>query len=388
MTIPNAEAGRQVHLVHVINGANYGGIERAVTTLVHHHQVIRPAIVCLMDGDMTQFGASAAGCRIDLIRMRSHFDLTAAVRLARYVRAHRINLIQAHTLRANLVGAAAARFARVPAVATIHSPIARDTEDLVRNRRNLWLQRRLFRWTAGYIAVSEGLGREMIASGVPAARIVVVRNGIDITRYGHGNGSSLRQSLGGLDMDTPLVGTHALLRPRKGIDVFLRAIPIVLRSIPSARFIIAGRAEVPAYEQELHQLARSLGIANLVHFLGFRSDVADLLAALDAFVIPSLFGEGTPFALLEAMAASRAVIATRTEGNEEIIQNGSTGVLVESHHPEALARAVVDVLTNREFRRELGARARQTVAERFSAVRMAAETEAFYSRILAARSSR
>ena len=387
MASPDVEGRRQVNVVHVINGENFGGIERAVTTLVQHHQVVRPAIVCLMDGDMTRFGPSAASCRIDLIRMGSRLDLAAAAGLARYVRAHGIDLMQVHTLRANLVGAAAARFARVPVVATIHSPIARDTENPVRNRRNLWLQRRLFRWTAGYIAVSEGLAREMIASGVPAARIVAVRNGIDVTRYGFGNGSFLRQSLAGVDADTPLAGTHALLRPRKGIDVFLRAIPIVVHSIPSARFIVAGRAEEPAYEQELRQLASSLGIANRVHFLGFRSDIPDLLAALDAFVMPSLFGEGTPFALLEAMAASRPVIATRTEGNEEIIQTGSTGVLVESCDPEALARAVVDVLTDMKLRRELGARARREVAERFSATRMAAETESFYSRILASRSS-
>ncbi len=388
MAIPCVELGRPVKVVHVINGESFGGIERAVTTLVQHHRGVHPAIICLMDGDMTRFGASTADCRIDLIRMHSRLDPTAAIGLARYVRAHHIDLIHAHTLRANLVGAMAAHFAHVPVVATIHSPIARDTEDLTRNRRNFWLQRKLFRWTARYVAVSEGLRREAIASGLPPARVVVIRNGIDAVRYGLGDGTALRRSLAGVDADTPLVGTLALLRPRKGIDVLLSAIPIVARSIPPARVIIAGKAELPAYEQELRRLARSLGIADRVHFLGFRSDVPDLLAALDAFVIPSLFGEGAPFALLEAMAASRAVIATRTEGNDEIILAGSTGVLVDPHDPESLASAIVNVLASAEHRRELGARARQAVVERFSATRMAAETEAFYSRVLAARSSR
>ena len=198
----------------------------------------------------------------------------------------------------------------------------------------------------------------------------------------------LRRSLAGVGPDTPLAGTHSWLRPRKGIDIFLRSVPIIMRSIPRAHFIIAGKAESPAYEQELRQLVRSMSATDRVQFLGFRSDIPDILAALDVFVMPSLCGEGSPFALLEAMAASRIVIATRTEGNDEIIQSGSTGILVSPGDPEAIARALIDVLNDTGYQRKLGAGARRAVTERFSVERMTAETEAFYLRILSVRISR
>jgi glycosyltransferase involved in cell wall biosynthesis len=194
--------------------------------------------------------------------------------------------------------------------------------------------------------------------------------------------------MAGVDRATPLIGTVALLRPRKGIDDFLHAASLVVRSEPSARFVIAGRFETPAYETCMRRLVHELSLTDHIYFLGYRADVPDLLAALDVFVLPSLFGEGAPFALLEAMAASRPVIATRTEGNTEIIEDGRTGLLVPQNHPESMARAILHLLAGDSIRHELGARARNAVLERFHAETMTEKTEAFYSQILAERSFR
>jgi glycosyltransferase involved in cell wall biosynthesis len=367
-----------LRVVHVINGEHFGGIERAVALLATACGRVSPSVVCLMGDDEARVRAAMRGCPVEVVRMRHRADVTAAVRLARVARASGCDLLHAHTLRAALVAAAAARLARVPVVATLHSPIARDTEDDARNRRNLRVQRRLFRWIAGHIAVSEGIREEAIRAGAAPASVTVIRNGIDIARYAGGDPRALRGVLDPWPADAPLVGTHALLRPRKGLDVLIRAIPLIAQPVPSARFVIAGNAETPAYELELRALAGDLGVADRIAFVGFRDDVADVLAALDVFVMPSLYGEGTPFAVLEAMAAARCIVATRTEGIVETVTDGETGALVPSGDPEALAHALVAVLTDDRRRRALGENARRAALTHFAVGRMAATTESFY----------
>jgi glycosyltransferase involved in cell wall biosynthesis len=199
---------------------------------------------------------------------------------------------------------------------------------------------------------------------------------------------AFRCSLPGIEAGAPLVGTLALLRPRKGVEDLLRAAPLVLRDHPSCRFVVAGRAEYPGYAAALHRLCVDLGIADRVVFTGFRADVPDLLAALDVFVLPSLFGEGLPLAVLEAMAAARAVVATDTEGNREIIEDDATGALVPARDPQGLARVVTALLADPARRCEMGAAARRAVVERFGAERMVREAEAAYLRALAEHSSR
>ena len=378
------DASHEATVLHLINGESVGGIERVVMTLCRLHRRVLAQVVCLMDGEMRR----TPGLAPDLVAMAGRMDVTAALRLARYVRRHGVDVVVAHTLRANLVAAMTARLAGVPVVATVHSPIARDSEKRSRNARNAWLQRRLVRWTDAYIAVSEKLRQEMVAMGVPPSRVAVVRNGVETELYAAGHGRAFRRSLPGIEAGAPLVGTLALLRPRKGVEDLLRAAPLVLRDHPSCRFVVAGRAEDPAYAATLHRLCLDLGIADRVVLTGFREDVPDLLAALDVFVLPSLFGEGLPLAVLEAMAAGRAVVATDTEGNREIIEDDATGALVPPRDPQSLARVVTALLADPARRCEMGAAARRAAAERFGAERMAREAEAAYLRALAGHSSR
>lgn len=371
-------------VVHLVNGERIGGIERVVMTLCRLHRRVLPKVVCLMDGEMRR----STGPAFDMVPMAGRLDFAAAVKLARYLRRHGVDLVVAHTLRANLVGAIAARLARVPLVATIHSPIARDTEYRGRNVRNAWLQKLLIRWTDAYVTVSNGLRDEMVSRGVSSLRVAVVRNGVEPELCDAGDGAAFRRSLWSVESGAPLVGTLALLRPRKGVEDLLRAAPLILRERPSCRFVVAGEAERASYATTLRDLCRGLRIADSVLFTGRCDDVADLLAALDVFVMPSLFGEGLPLAVLEAMAAGRAVVATDTEGNREIIEPGVTGCVVPPRDPESLARAVAALLADPTRRFEMGEAARGAVRQRFGAARMAAEAEVAYLRALAESRSR
>ena len=229
---------------------------------------------------------------------------------------------------------------------------------------------------------------ELVSAGVPASRIEVVLNGVETDLCDGGDASAFRSGLPGGRRAAPLVGTHALLRPRKGREDLLRAPPTILRAHPSGTFVVVGGPERPDYPSALRQLCLDLGIADSVVFTGHRDDIADVLAALDVFVLPSLFGEGLPLALLEAMAAGRAAVATDTEGIREVVESGRTGLLVPPRDPESLAGAVNALLSDPSRRSELGTAAREAARRRFGVERMTAEAETAYLRVLAARTSR
>jgi phosphatidylinositol alpha-mannosyltransferase len=372
-------------VLHLLNGEFFSGVEQVVVTLHRYHDrsCVEPKVVCLFDGALTRM-AAALGVAVDVMPMRGRFDLRAAWRVARYVRRNAVSIIHAHTLRANLVASLAGRLARVPVAVTIHSPARRETTRALKNRVNGTLERLLVPLTTAYVTVSDSLRQDLERHGVPAARIAVVRNGIDTAVYERGDRAWLRAELGAGERQA-LVGTVALLRPRKGIEVLLQSVPLVVDSVPEALFVIVGEAEDPGYADKLVAVCHDLGIADRVRFLGFRTDIPDVLAALDAFLLPSLFGEGLPMVVLEAMAAGRPVVATPVEGITEVVTDGVTGVLVPCGDAEALARAVVDLLEDTQRRDRIARSGQQLVRECFSGTAMARQVEQVY-RNLALRS--
>ncbi len=375
-------ASRPIRVLHLLNGEHFSGVESVVVGLVRKHDPtsVTPFIVCLIDGALRQQARDLC-LPVRVLPMRGRLDLVPAWSLASYVRRNGIDLIHAHTLRANLVGSLAARLAGVPILVSIHSPARHETTHRIRNRVNSALERCLTALTNGYIAVSDDLRREMQAAGVRADLITVVRNGIDVERHGRGRRELLRRELG-VGGDEPVVGTIALLRPRKGVEVLLGAVEQLVRLHPKSRFVVCGGGEDSAYVDELLRLRDALSLGDRVRFLGFRRDVPYVLAGLDVFVLPSLFGEGLPMVVLEAMAAGKPVVATRVGGIGEAIVDGETGLLVPPGDPAALAAALAELLTNPDRIRSMGRQGQTRARDLFSDRAMAARTEAVYHRIL------
>jgi glycosyltransferase involved in cell wall biosynthesis len=225
-----------------------------------------------------------------------------------------------------------------------------------------------------YIAVSQHVAERLRERlGLPAARIRVIPNAVPVGRPARRD-VRLRASVAG-DPGRPLVLTVARLHAQKGLPYLLRA----ASAIPDAVFAIAGEGEE---REALESLARSLGIAERVRFLGHRRDVAALLAACDVFVLPSLY-EGLPLSVLEAMAAGAPVVATDIGGTNEALTNDDTGVLVPPADAAALARAIQALLADRERARRLAAAARQYVRRHHSAAAMADDVGRVYEELLA-----
>jgi glycosyltransferase involved in cell wall biosynthesis len=227
------------------------------------------------------------------------------------------------------------------------------------------------------VCVSEGVAASFRAAGVPHGLLGVVRNGIAERRGGTPR-SVVRAELG-VSPTAPLAVTVARLTEQKGHADLLRVIPDVLMRVPDARFVWVGDGPE---ELRLREQLRHNGIEEHVAIVPRHRDVPALLAAADAVVLPSRF-EGLPLVALEAMAAGTPVIGMAVVGLDEAVRDGVTGRLVPARDCEALAAALIEVLTERELARRWGANGEAWQREEFTAWRMAAETAAVYEEVMA-----
>ncbi len=305
-----------------------------------------------------------------------------ARQLARLLRARRFDLVHAHGSQDLWAAAAALRFARrsVPLVFTRHNTKA--VADHVLNR---CLYRRLINHL---IVVSTSVLERYQAflrrGDLTAERISVVHSSYWEDRFRPDvDGSSVRREIcGGDQADCFLIGVIGRLVRDKGGAHFLRAAAVLAAEFPRARFLFAGRG---TEEARLKELAAALGIANRVVFLGFREDIPQLTAALDLSVLPSVDCDASSAVLKEAMAMGRPVVATRMGGASEIVADRVTGLLVPPADPQALARAIRDILLRPDHGREMGRRGQQRVRREFTQDRLVEGTLAAYDRALRSR---
>jgi glycosyltransferase involved in cell wall biosynthesis len=217
----------------------------------------------------------------------------------------------------------------------------------------------------------------MIAvEGIAPDDVVFVPNGIDPVVVG--NRARARFEVG-LDDDAPVVGAVAVLRPQKGLDVLVRAIPEVVAAVPNVRVVVAGEGPERG---ALEALAAELGVSDHLMLLGQRGDVPDLLAAFDVAVVSSRF-EGSPLATMEYMDAGLAVVATKVGGMPDLIEDGVNGRLVEPEDPAGLAAALVELLQDPARAREMGERGRERRRAEFSLDGTVRRLEAMYEELVA-----
>jgi glycosyltransferase involved in cell wall biosynthesis len=291
--------------------------------------------------------------------------------LRRLLRERRVEVFHAHLSwpLAAKWPLTAAVLARVPAVVASVQLIPEF--ELERSSR---LQLRLLARRVGrYLAVSRDIARQLgDRFGWPPEKIRVVHNAVALERFGAPPPPGLREELapGG----APLVLTAARLDEQKGHDVLLRA----AAGIPEAVFALAGEGPERV---RLEEEARRLGVAERVRFLGGRGDVPELLAACDVFALPSLY-EGSSLAVLEAMAARRAVVSSSIGGTDELIEDGECGLLVPPGDAAALREALQRLIGDSGLRDSLAARARERVESRFTRERMVSEVTAVYEELL------
>ena len=305
--------------------------------------------------------------------MRNRFDLWPALKVARLVRQGGFRLIHSHSVRTALVGSLAAAMTGVPLVHHLHSPTDRDSNRRWQDRVNAWAERLGVRRAAAVLAVSASLGEFARRQGYAAEKITVVPNGVPRRRPVPAREPTKQ---------TWTLGMVALFRPRKGIEVLLRAMARLRSDGLAVRLRAVGDFETAEYGRQVRRLSEQLGLTGTIDWIGFQRDVDAQLAEMDLFVLPSLFGEGLPMVLLEAMSAGLPIVSTRVEGIPEAVRDGREGLLATPGDPADLAGAIARVVSGQVDWHALRASCLERHAERYSETRMAADVAAVYRRVL------
>lgn len=292
----------------------------------------------------------------------------SVLELARFIRAERFDIVHNYLLRANVVGSIAARMAGVPAVLC--------SKRGCHERRGFELiGARLSNRLADCVTTNANAVREFVHEneGCPTEKMVVIPSGVDTDRFHMPAAAELKTRLG-LDPNRPVVGIVTRMRVRKGIEEFLQAMIMVRQRFPQVQTVIVGEVEL---DDDLQRMVNEGGLAPHLWLLGRRSDMPEVYAAFDLFVLSS-HDEGMSNAILEAMATERPVVATDVGGTGEVVRHGQTGFLVPPRDPQPLAVAISDLLATPERWPAMGALGRSVVEEHFSARAMVRQMEALY----------
>jgi glycosyltransferase involved in cell wall biosynthesis len=239
--------------------------------------------------------------------------------------------------------------------------------------RKGWYTRYLYnRRIDGIVAVSQPILDLLVSAGIDAKRIRLIHSGIDSRPFEIV--ASEIPSLG----DVPVVGTVAVLEERKGHRFLLEAAARLKSQGYQIKYYLAGDGSLRG---QLEEMVKRLKLTNEVKFYGFVSDTPAFLARIDLFVLPSLH-EGLGVAALEAMAAGKAVVASRAGGLAELVLDPDTGLLVSPGDPEALAKAIAKLVRDRSLARVMGNRGADRVRGHFTLEQMALKNEAYYYDLL------
>ncbi len=227
------------------------------------------------------------------------------------------------------------------------------------------------------VAVSGEVAQQLRSSGVGESRIRIIGNGINVLQFACAR-PALREHL---VASTAVVGLVGRLAPEKGIQYFLDAAAVVLRSAPEVVFVVVGDGPE---RRNLEGAARSLGIENKVHFAGKLEDMAGVYASLDILVSSSL-KEGLPMTILEALASGRPVVATAVGAVPELVQHEQTGLLTPPADAGALAGAILRLLDDCQLREKVAVQGQRLVREQFSAEAMTTQYLKVYDEVMATR---
>ena len=382
----------QVRTIILCDSEVFAGTERhmveLVRSMVRLHQA--PMVACPVPSPVAEL-ASAAGAEVVAFEARSTIDFRS-LRTLTDLLAEECSLLHAHNgrtlLHAVLAKALAGR-GWVPSGKPL-GPRVVATQHFIRpsrvGRRGVrrWISNALHRWVNArvdrHIAISNAVRAEMLRRGDgDPDRIDVVLNGIDLPAVPYGAEARRPLEAMGISPEGKIVFCASRLEREKDVTTLVSSMRIVRDRCPDAVCLIAGEGSMrPGIEATI----RELRLDDAVRLLGHRSDVPALMAAADLFVLPCPV-EAFGLVLLEAMAAGKAVVATRAGGPVEIVVEGETGLLVPPGDANAMGEAIAVLLADHARREAMGLAGRRRVEAQFTAARMAQETLAVYRKALA-----
>lgn len=355
-----------MRILQICSARQIGGGERYVADLSnslgeHGHDVFA---ALAPDAPLVDELSGVAENNILFSRMRNALDVSSAYELSDFVRRNKVEIIHAHLGRDYPLAALAAKLSKTPFVLTRHVlfPLSR-------------LQKFLLKQVCGIIAPSNAIAESLEKQNLFSPdKIKIIHYGINLNHFLPFEKSPNKNFT---------VGTIGHIAPIKGHDVFVRAARIVLQKRENIRFLIVGedKSHTGENRRELEDLIARLELKSKIELAGWTDDVRPFLRKFDLFVSAAR-AEAFGLVMVEAMLSALPVIATKSEGAMEIIEDGESGVLVPNEDAEALATAILELLGNKAKREHLIENGRRRVEKNFSLARMVSQTEEFYRSVL------
>src|SRR6185503_20286540 len=351
------------NILQIVHGFIEGGSERQMiqmASLLHHSGDFTVHVASLSTGGVLRSEIEQLGVPVIDFPLTSFYDANMVQQTRRfvsYLKQHQIKIVHSHDFYSNIFGMTGA------SLAGVRGRIASKRETTgTRTRAQRTAERGAFKLAHAVVANAGAVKEHLIELGVPGEKIVVIYNGLDMTRF-HVNGDALQRLNLEMLRGRPVITMVANFEYRvKDHPMLLRAAQRVKVEIPEAVFVIAGEGELRA---ETEKLASELGLNESCLFTGRCASVPDLLAASDVCVLSSQ-AEGFSNSILEYMAAGRAVVATNVGGASEAIVEGETGHLVSAGDDEQMAERLIALLRDPETRRTMGLNGRRRIEQRFS----------------------
>ncbi|MDR1170856.1 MAG: glycosyltransferase, partial [Bacteroidales bacterium] len=354
----------KTNILHIIRQGKIGGGETHVLDLVQilDKDRFNSTIISFTDGEMVD-RSGKMGIKCLVIPTTKPFDFSVWSKISKIAAEENANIIHAHGTRACSNSFRTARKLNIPLIYTIHGWSFHRSQPIYTRMFRELSERFLVRQSTVNIAVSDANRQEGI-DRLKMPHSVVVKNGINLNKFcPDGVYKDIRQELG-VAGETTLVGYIVRLTEQKDPLTFIRTIRCVTDRKPDGdiRFLIVGDGDL---KQQTLKLADQLGVSSQIIFQGFRTDVPDILHAIDIYCLPSLW-EGLPIGLLEAMAMKKAIVATPVDGTKEIVSDRENGLLVPVKDPEKLSDAIIELHNDRLFAHRLAENAHKDMKQKYN----------------------
>jgi len=359
-----------MNILFLTTHANTGGITSYILTLGEALIKSGHKVWVVSSGGDCVPRIEAAGMRHVTLNIRTKSEVHPKLLLSlpildRLVRDEKIDIIHAQTRVTQVMGFCASRSTGVKMITTCHGFF-----------KPRWFRKTFPCWGEAVIAISKPVARHLsVDFAVDSKKIYLIANGIDLDRFVMTTDQIRRaaRQKWGLG-EEPLIGIIARLSDVKGIDVLIRAMPLILKEIPEAQLMIAGQGPE---EDSLKKLTQDLSLSGHVEFKDIVNQTEGLLPGFDVFVMPSLM-EGLGLSVMEAQGCGIPVVASRVGGLIDLIEDGKTGYLVAASDPAALASRVIEALRNPDRSKIMAVEARSNIEQFFSVQTMLKQTLQIY----------
>ena len=372
-------------IIWVIDALHPGGAEQLMPTLLTNFDKekfeMRVCVLMVKSGNPISREITDQGIPVDLVQVSSLKNPINLFKLIAYFNKHQPDLIHTQLQFSDILGSIAAKIKRKPSVSTLHT-----LDDIVDEHGSSFWRKKL-NWLVlqkfcdQIITVSDKTKEHHIRAGkLSEDKIKTVYNGIQLSRFQGHSQSTLAEKKRALHInpDHNIITTIAVLREAKGIQYMINALPEILDQYPNTTYLIVGEGK---YGGHLQDMIASRQLENHIVMAGHRTDIPDILAISDLFVLPSL-GDALPTVLIEALAAGAPIIATDVGGIPEIIRHEKNGLLVPPADAKKLADACIQLIQNKEKSKQFSVAGLKTAREQFDVKNQVRQLENIYYNLI------